>query len=717
MGRKDAGRLTSSFTRRLRRVLSAFQSSATSPKVCTSATAPSPAPVSRLPSPVSRLPSPVSRLISFFPSFFSPFFRGGRSERGAPNARAQAAVREPALLAVAGGVARPGPRAEAEQPAPRGLQGPLRAEKGPLSLPARARPSFLPSLRSLFSESAPPPYSSGAGCFFSPLISQAHDSMAAYSLPLATGLEAKRLDGIGDAIANRLQAQLLRHCRENNLPPPENPRSQSGTDGASQQSQPRRPAKRKSPAHGEGEAGEEGPPRKTRKSKAAAAAAADAAAEGSRAKTKAAAYVPRYRSGPYAILLALLEAGENGPEPGLGTKADIIRAAQPLCDSSFDTPEPGKFYTAWRGMSDLLKKELVYKSGSSYCLTEDGRELAVKMRRAVAAEQGADAAEGPPQPAGGAPRRGSGAPGASRAAARSTPSELRFAERAPFQFWYLSADDRRVRRARDAHAVADVRQQTFGSHADLERTGKDDEALLYKIEYHRLQAHHSFASLLFPTGQTSPDGNVVAHIREQHAPDYCPGIDVRSLLSGELGAGPDTEPGPQGAHCLPPPLVNSSSSMPTWAVPAGSSSQPLPRSFSREAPTASTSASASQPLPPALEPLQIVKSSSNPLPLPPSAVPPPAARSASAPDPSPPVSPAFDPVILPAGSFEVLCLIDTREVRRLTDRDYFHVELRRMGIPCEQQVLEVGDVTWIARRAETGEEVALDFILERKRLD
>ncbi|KAG5459096.1 MAG: restriction endonuclease type II-like protein [Olpidium bornovanus] len=40
-----------------------------------------------------------------------------------------------------------------------------------------------------------------------------------------------------------------------------------------------------------------------------------------------------------------------------------------------------------------------------------------------------------------------------------------------------------------------------------------------------------------------------------------------------------------------------------------------------------------------------------------------------------------------------------------------------MGIPCEQQVLEVGDVTWIARRAETGEEVALDFILERKRLD
>lgn len=44
-------------------------------------------------------------------------------------------------------------------------------------------------------------------------------------------------------------------------------------------------------------------------------------------------------------------------------------------------------------------------------------------------------------------------------------------------------------------------------------------------------------------------------------------------------------------------------------------------------------------------------------------------------------------------------------------------ELTRRGIDCEQRVLEIGDVTWIARNKKTEEEIVLDYVLERKRLD
>lgn len=77
----------------------------------------------------------------------------------------------------------------------------------------------------------------------------------------------------------------------------------------------------------------------------------------------------------------------------------------------------------------------------------------------------------------------------------------------------------------------------------------------------------------------------------------------------------------------------------------------------------------------------------------------------------------------PAGSYDVVMLIDNREVKSRTERDFFVERLQHEGVVCEVRALELGDVSWIARKrkphdaAMDGEEVVLDYIVERKRYD
>lgn len=85
-----------------------------------------------------------------------------------------------------------------------------------------------------------------------------------------------------------------------------------------------------------------------------------------------------------------------------------------------------------------------------------------------------------------------------------------------------------------------------------------------------------------------------------------------------------------------------------------------------------------------------------------------------------------DPIPLPPGSFSIQLVLDTREVRTSTDRDYIANELIKQGITPQVRALELGDAMWVAkcrdpaylsRFGEEGDEVMLDWILERKRLD
>jgi crossover junction endonuclease MUS81 len=69
------------------------------------------------------------------------------------------------------------------------------------------------------------------------------------------------------------------------------------------------------------------------------------------------------------------------------------------------------------------------------------------------------------------------------------------------------------------------------------------------------------------------------------------------------------------------------------------------------------------------------------------------------------------------GTFEIIFIIDSREVRAKTQRDYFLVKLQQHGVKSETRALTVGDGLWIARNKLTNEEVVLNYIIERKRLD
>lgn len=56
------------------------------------------------------------------------------------------------------------------------------------------------------------------------------------------------------------------------------------------------------------------------------------------------------------------------------TRGEIVRFAQPFCDSSYDHSERGTWVTAWNGMKTLVNKGYVLVQGlpHRYCLTEEG---------------------------------------------------------------------------------------------------------------------------------------------------------------------------------------------------------------------------------------------------------------------------------------------------------------------------------------------------------
>ncbi|KAI0164951.1 hypothetical protein GGR57DRAFT_218518 [Xylariaceae sp. FL1272] len=88
--------------------------------------------------------------------------------------------------------------------------------------------------------------------------------------------------------------------------------------------------------------------------------------------------------------------------------------------------------------------------------------------------------------------------------------------------------------------------------------------------------------------------------------------------------------------------------------------------------------------------------------------------------------PNFRPIRLAPGSFTVQLVLDVREVRAKTDRDYMQQELAKKGVPPIMRALELGDALWVAkchdpnflsRTGSEGDEIVLDWIVERKRLD
>ncbi|KAK3941505.1 ERCC4 domain-containing protein [Diplogelasinospora grovesii] len=178
---------------------------------------------------------------------------------------------------------------------------------------------------------------------------KAYESLKACPIPFQHPSALVCLQGWGDGLCKKLTAQLEKHCKDNGLPMPKRA-------GAK---------KRASDALGlvddDADESPQPPPKKIRKAKA---------------------YVPAYRSGAYAIVLALSKLDQDG-RSGL-TKGELIEEAQKHCDSSFTAPsDPTKFYTAWASMKTLTQKEFVYERGrpsKRYLLTDEGWEVAKRIR-------------------------------------------------------------------------------------------------------------------------------------------------------------------------------------------------------------------------------------------------------------------------------------------------------------------------------------------------
>lgn len=88
--------------------------------------------------------------------------------------------------------------------------------------------------------------------------------------------------------------------------------------------------------------------------------------------------------------------------------------------------------------------------------------------------------------------------------------------------------------------------------------------------------------------------------------------------------------------------------------------------------------------------------------------------------------PTFTPITIPAGSFTVRLVLDSREIQSKCRRTHIKDELVKLGIDPIQRALELGDFFWVAKlhdplflsqHGEEGDEIALDWIVERKRLD
>ncbi|KAF3062202.1 Crossover junction endonuclease MUS81 [Daldinia childiae] len=166
--------------------------------------------------------------------------------------------------------------------------------------------------------------------------------------------QLQQLKGFGPKLCDRLTEKLKEHCSDNGLPMPKRPR-QSIIPGLANQ------------GDEDGDDAAERPPKRRR--------------------TKP--YVPALRSGAYAIIIGLATL-EEGDRNGM-TKQRLIEAAQPHCDASFTAPsDPKSYYTAWKSMTTLVEKDLVYERGRPtrrYHLTEEGWEVVRRIQQTTNPDQ------------------------------------------------------------------------------------------------------------------------------------------------------------------------------------------------------------------------------------------------------------------------------------------------------------------------------------------
>lgn len=181
---------------------------------------------------------------------------------------------------------------------------------------------------------------------------KAYKSLKACPKEFSNPADLKELKFFGPSICKALEGKQLAYCGEHALAVPEPTSAPAAAPSA-------RSSKR--------------------------ATAADSTDDAVRKQRKKQPWVPKFRSGGYAILLTLYHNDSINAGAGMN-KSAIVRFAEALCDSSFKSnPNVGTFYSAWSSINTILKNDMAYAEGSrnsTYYITDEGRQLAEKLLQA-----------------------------------------------------------------------------------------------------------------------------------------------------------------------------------------------------------------------------------------------------------------------------------------------------------------------------------------------
>jgi ERCC4 domain len=277
------------------------------------------------------------------------------------------------------------------------------------------------------------------------------------------------------------------------------------------------------------------------------------------------------------------------------------------------------------------------------------------------------------------------------------------------QFWYTYLDGEGQHVSTSQNAAIHVDDMSFN--------------ILYKIKYHTSQESHSFASNV---SMTNPiDKNFACGYLKEHVADsLCPGLgphDIPTTPNKLIGKNVHTlQVSASVADVDDHPVIQELSSDDLWTL------QYEPEAYSQKSATEYAAseyddvmdANNSQGL---TQQSEISDTSayvnSQPLSqLDPDAV---TLSQMSAPETTRDFSSVQCPSY-PPGSFEVVLVLDSREIKSRRDRDYMRDMLHQRGVTVDVRSLELGDAIWVARQCTDDgpvDELFLDIVLERKRMD
>lgn len=371
-------------------------------------------------------------------------------------------------------------------------------------------------------------------------------------------------------------------------------------------------------------------------------------------------YVPQLRSGAYALILGLSSIDESE----CVSRQQLVELAQPHCDSSFTaTKDTTTFYTAWNSMKTLVDKDLVKETSRPqrrYALTDEGWEVAGKLKKV-----GKDVLDG-----------GSTIHGRGRTVSPTRDSSLGLGDSVAGEFEPIIGKS--SRRSRAPLANLSDQHNSRDSNIHGQRLGG--------------AATDKYGMLLssIPSNSVGKDANVVP-LASKRLSKIDQTVDDDARLAARFQEKENNRPGGDKDDL---DFIELLSSSPPRA--SGLATQQDPSIHVNHHRAATTQDLDSLP--------EISSGTHNA-----TFVPPP-----------------FQPIRLQPGAFTVELILDNREIRSREDRGYIEKELISKGIRPTVRALPLGDFFWVAKctdphfltgHGEEGTEIALDYIIERKRLD